>query len=201
MRRISIRTLMAFVLVSAVGLAALRNANELWSGMMLLTALVAVGVAALGAVFTCGKERAFWVGFAFFGGGYLGLTVGPWVSDTFRHQLGTPHLIGYIYELIFLSDAKLFLLEKQALEAELARRKQTTQNSGHDPTVSAMTRSIRAIQAQLTANKNAGIRYGPFQRVGHSLFALLAGLIGGTVAVWFYARRERAEAAAGGVEA
>ena len=35
MRRISIRTLMAFVLVSAVGLAALRNANELWAGMML----------------------------------------------------------------------------------------------------------------------------------------------------------------------
>ena len=34
-------------------------------------------------------------------------------------------------------------------------------------------------------------------RVGHSLFALLAGLIGGTVGVWFWGRRERAEAAAG----
>jgi hypothetical protein len=33
-----------------------------------------------------------------------------------------------------------------------------------------------------------------FGRVGHSLFALLAGLVGGTVAVWFYERRERQEA-------
>src|SRR4051794_25702782 len=32
MRRFSIRTLMAFVLVSAVGLAAIRNANERWAG-------------------------------------------------------------------------------------------------------------------------------------------------------------------------
>jgi hypothetical protein len=48
MRRFSIRTLMAFLLVPAVALAALRNANDLWAGMMLLTALGAVGVAILG---------------------------------------------------------------------------------------------------------------------------------------------------------
>jgi hypothetical protein len=28
-------------------------------------------------------------------------------------------------------------------------------------------------------------------RVGHSLFAILAGLEGGTVTIWFYGRRER----------
>jgi hypothetical protein len=48
MRRFSIPTLMAFVLVSAVGLAALRNANDLWVGMMILLALTAVGVAGRG---------------------------------------------------------------------------------------------------------------------------------------------------------
>ena len=32
-----------------------------------------------------------------------------------------------------------------------------------------------------------------FLRVGHSLFALLAGLLGGTIARWFYARRVRGE--------
>ena len=37
-----------------------------------------------------------------------------------------------------------------------------------------------------------------FQRVGHSLFTLLAGLLGGTVAVWFYMRRERARSGATG---
>jgi hypothetical protein len=29
-----------------------------------------------------------------------------------------------------------------------------------------------------------------FRRVGHSLFALLAGLLGGTFAVWFYGKRQ-----------
>ena len=44
MGRFSIRTLMASLVVSAVGLAALRNANDLWAGMMFLTALAVVGV-------------------------------------------------------------------------------------------------------------------------------------------------------------
>ena len=47
MRRFSIRTLMAFVLVCAVGMAALKNANELWAGTMLMAALAAAGVAVL----------------------------------------------------------------------------------------------------------------------------------------------------------
>ncbi len=63
MRRISIRTLMAFVLVSAVGLAALRNANELWAGMMLLVAMAALGGAVLGLILMRGRERAWWLGF------------------------------------------------------------------------------------------------------------------------------------------
>ena len=63
MRRISIRTLMALVLVSAIGLAALRNASELWAGMMLRLALAAVGVAILGVALMRGRERAWWLGF------------------------------------------------------------------------------------------------------------------------------------------
>jgi hypothetical protein len=49
MRRFSIRCLMAFVLVSAVGLAALRNANDLWARTMTLVALAVRGVAVLGS--------------------------------------------------------------------------------------------------------------------------------------------------------
>ena len=44
MRRFSLRTLMAFIVVSAVGLAALRNANEFWAGIMLLALLAASGM-------------------------------------------------------------------------------------------------------------------------------------------------------------
>ena len=87
MKRFSIRTLMAFVLVSAVGLAALRSATELWAQMMLMTSLFAVGVAVVGASLMQGRERAWWLGFAVFAGGYLALSVGPSVGDPFRQQL------------------------------------------------------------------------------------------------------------------
>ena len=72
MRRISVLSLMAFILVLAIGLAALRTASHLVAGMLLLAALAAVGVAILGAALMRGDERAWWAGFAFFGAAYLG---------------------------------------------------------------------------------------------------------------------------------
>src|ERR1035441_7935872 len=92
MRRISIRSLMALVLVSAVGLAALRNAGDLWAGMLLLGTLAAVGVAVMGAIILRGRERYWWLGFALFSGGYLALALGP-----LQRQLSTTHLLAYIH--------------------------------------------------------------------------------------------------------
>ena len=73
MHRLSIRTLMAVIVVSGVGLAALKNANELWAGIMLLAILIIVGMAILGAILLRGRDRAWWLGFALFTGGYLAL--------------------------------------------------------------------------------------------------------------------------------
>jgi hypothetical protein len=193
MRRFSIRSLMAFVLISAVGLAALRSANELWAATMLSAALAAVGVAVLGASLMRGRERAWWLGFAVFGGGYLALSVGPWVGDAFRYQLVTTHWLGELRNRMFAPNAAYLLLEKQEIEAELAKLKAVTPKFKYDPVVASLTNNLQAIQAQLTANKNAALRYDPFQRVGHCLLALLAGLVGATVALWFHARRERGE--------
>ena len=84
MRRFSIRTLMAVIVVFAVGLAALINANSLWAAMMLLISLAAVGIDVMGAVILRGGEHSWWAGFAFFGGAYLALAFAPWLSDTFQ---------------------------------------------------------------------------------------------------------------------
>jgi xanthine/uracil permease len=53
--------------------------------------------------------------------------------------------------------------------------------------------SIRALMVLIVV-----LTFDAFERIGHAIFALLLGLLGGTVAVWFYARRERATAAGGG---
>jgi hypothetical protein len=80
MRRFSIGSLMALVLICASSLAALRNASDLWAGLMTLVALASVGVSVMGAVILRGREQHWWAGFAFFGGGYLALTLAPVVS-------------------------------------------------------------------------------------------------------------------------
>ena len=64
--RFSIRTLMAVIVVSAVGLAGLRNANELWAGMLLIVALAAIGISVLGILMLRGKDQVLCVGFALF---------------------------------------------------------------------------------------------------------------------------------------
>jgi hypothetical protein len=195
MRRISIRTLMAFILVSAVGLAALRNADEVWAGMMLLLAMVAVGVAILGATLMRGRERAWWLGFAVFGGGYLVAALCPVRSD-----LATTRLLHYVIAqsslqpvIVARTPARNFRMidgryDKAALDS-FAR------DSGPGiPLIDVKDDKVIVLQEPPTrwrgilpgtANRDA------FVHAGHSVFSLLAGLVGGTLAMWFWRRRER----------
>ena len=202
MRRFSILSIMAFIVVAAIGLAALRNANDLWAGMLLLLALAAVAIAMMGAVILRGGERYWWAGFAFFGGGYLAVAVGPWLSDTFQPQLGTTQVLRHAHDRMMafasptLDDAELADLRKRRLELrsvflQVRGRKES------DPSLIATKRALAKVDQQLAA-ADAVPPFDQFRRVGHSLFTLLAGLLGGTVAVWFYMRRERARSGATG---
>jgi hypothetical protein len=92
MRRFSIRRLMAFVLVTAVGLSAIRNANEFWAAVLTIAALACVCGAVLGAILLRGRERAWWLGFAVLGGVYLLVSLSP-----LRYRLGTTHLLEYVH--------------------------------------------------------------------------------------------------------
>jgi hypothetical protein len=58
----------------------------------------------------------------------------------------------------------------------------------NDPSVVVATRELKTIDANWAANKNAAPRVDQLQRVGDALFTLLAGLIGGMVGAWFYAK-------------
>ena len=71
---------------------------------------------------------------------------------------------------------------------EVAKFQLLTGDAETDPIVLETVKQIQATQVQLAARLD-GARAGHFQRVGHSLFALLAGLVGGTGGLWFYGRR------------
>lgn len=128
MRRLSIRTLMAFVLIFAVGLAALRNANDLWAGVMLLFALAVVGVAVIGGVILRGRERCWWAGFAFFGGGYLALAIGPWFGSADQSRLVTTHLLESVRAKVVTSNIARF--EMSALDRSSVRLRVMTDDGG-----------------------------------------------------------------------
>ncbi len=74
--RFSIAWLMGVILVAGIGFAALRNPSEDWAGAMLLVTVGAVMIVAAGALCRGREERAGWLGFALFGGGYLVLAHG-----------------------------------------------------------------------------------------------------------------------------
>jgi hypothetical protein len=202
MRRFSIRSLTAFIGVVAIGLAALRDANDLWAGMLLLLALAAVAIAMMGAVILRGGERYWWAGFAFVGAGYLAVAFGPWLSDTFQPQLGTTQLLRHAHDRMMasacptLDEAELAALRQRRLELR-STYLQVRGRKESDPSLIFTTRELAKVEQQLAA-ADAVPAIDQFQRVGHSLFTLLAGLLGGTVAVWFYMRRERALSGATG---
>jgi hypothetical protein len=78
--RFSIARLMGVVLVMALGSAALRFSSEAWGGAMLLLTCGMLMLAAVGAICRAPEERARWLGFVLFGGGYLALA--NWMSHT-----------------------------------------------------------------------------------------------------------------------
>jgi len=103
MRRFSIRGLMVFVVVSAVGLAALKNANSTWAGLVLSVTLIVIGIATLGAANLRGRARSWWGGFAVFGGGYLVLAFAPGFVDQVQPKLVTSQMLGYVHSLVTAS--------------------------------------------------------------------------------------------------
>jgi hypothetical protein len=191
MRRFSIRTLMAVIVLAAVGMAALKNAGEAWDGIILMAAMAAVGVAILAAIFSRGREQAWWIGFALFGGGYLQLAAGPWTGDAFRQRLVTTSLIGHLRNRMFESNDVYLLQEKEEIRGQLEKLPPATRT--YDPVAASLRISLKAIDDQLSRNRSAARRFDHFQSIGHSLFAFLAGLVGGMVAVGFWGRRERGE--------
>jgi hypothetical protein len=197
MRRFSIRTMMALIAGAAVGLAALRNANDLWARVMMMLALGLVCVAGLWAILLRGRERAGWLGFAVLGCTYLSVSVSP-----LRSRLSTTDLFEYVHARVVSSSIATFEVSR-ADQGSILYRVVMTDGTANSRTVSnsvyRSTPSEDLLATMEPANRwrsalPGAANHDQFLRIGHSLFALLAGLVGGTVAVWFWGRRERGKA-------
>jgi hypothetical protein len=100
--RFTIARLMGVVLIMALGLAALRTPTEAGAGVMLLFTCGLVMVSLVGAVCRAPAERAWWLGFALFGFGYLAMA--HWTS-AFDQPLPTIALVDFVVSKLGLTIA------------------------------------------------------------------------------------------------
>jgi hypothetical protein len=99
--RISIKSLMAFVVLVAVGVTALARPNEGWAIVLSASTFTALLTSLLGAIFRRGLERAGWVGFAIFGWAFFALLFS-------LHDSSSPGLL-------FAFDIRFFLIRFQEI--------------------------------------------------------------------------------------
>ena len=159
--RFSLKWMLGAVALVGFGCVALYNANETWATAVLFFTVVVLLVAILGAIYL--QPRAFYVGMCIFGWGYLLLTDGPPIGEAVKPLAATDALLDVIYKTmqhgIVVDPSGIVILDSDGARM--------INNRG--PTRFASLMPIRK----------------HFQAVGHSLFALLFGIIGGAVGEWF----------------
>jgi hypothetical protein len=176
--RFNIASLLVVVLVLGVGFAALRESNDLWdSGLFTLT-LVVLLVSILLAVHRTEARRGFWVGFALFGSGYLALSLVPSIESRLMTTKGLAYL-----------DSKV---PRGSLNIATVRH---SVSWSYAPSNQVQTLATNAVGNEFTVIGQGGVwlydrttgtllngwigTSENFIRIGHSLFALLAGWLGG----------------------
>ncbi len=79
--RLTIDEILTIVLVLPIGFVAFKNANATSAAEMELLTCGLLGIAIIGAILRRGAERAWWIGFAVFGSGYLSLAFWSWSAN------------------------------------------------------------------------------------------------------------------------
>ena len=212
MNRFSVATLMGLVLVSAIGLVALRDANELWAGVMCMITFGLLGTALLSVIYLRDREQACWLGFLIFAGSYLLIALGPWADGSTERYLVTAQALRYVHSRVALPSSVLMsrIQQLQSIRRKLADRLRQSQRiirNTNDPALSRTKSSLSRIDAEIkvmqaTVPSSSEARrwrsafpgaadYEHFRRVAHCLFAVLSGLVGALMAARVCEKRVR----------
>lgn len=206
MRQVSIVTMMWAVAFFALGLAALHNASEVWAGVMLMLTLGVLGTAVIAVACRRGRERIWWLGFALFGIVYATLTFLPWFSPI-GDGLATSHFLAYLNaQAIPTWDRDPLEVQVRAARTRIQGISQADINFGaivHHFDTLQRALSLRNAKRQAQGGGPVGPALSPiagpiqrllpgiedpwsFTRIGHCLFALLAGLVGAGIGSRLY---------------
>lgn len=168
MFRFSLVSLLVAVPLVGLGCAALVYATPVWARIVVTATLAALLAAGVGAFYLPDKSRAFAGGFAICGWGYLLLSQQPWLENMKGDLLTTAAL--------------------NRVEPMLKDPKQPVADSPDMRFAVAQEQIRRALRAPGVVPDSS------FDRIGHSLWAILLGCIGGGLASVFDARRRKGKA-------
>ena len=164
--RFSIASLLVVVLVLGVGFAALRESNEIWDGGIFSMTLVILLTSVLLAIHRSEERRAFWLGFALFGVVYLGLSLVPPIES----RLITKKALAYLDSKLLGRSLGFFTIH-------------FTGTGSGGPGDRVQTVAFTVDGKRLATSSPGQVRLWDttvnFVRIGHSLFALMAGWFGG----------------------
>lgn len=108
--------LLGVAMLIAAGAFGPRYAPALWAAMAFMGAVIVLGLAVLCAVYRRGERRAFWIGFAAFGTGYLLLTMGPGLGPAIGSHFVTSKLMLAAFGVAGTAQQAAELKIRQALD-------------------------------------------------------------------------------------
>jgi hypothetical protein len=210
----SLASLLIGVFAVAFACAAMRSASDLWASAAFTACVFVLLFSILAVLFLRDSTRAFWTGFCLFGVAYLLLVFGPWFSGNVKDHLITSKLLGYTHKKLAtvpsdnagMGVAVGDLDEDGWVDLYVANDTQPNnlyRNVGNGKFVDVSeSLAFGTQQADFDADGDLDLyvsNFGAtsrrswrnFERIGHSLFALLFGLVGGVLARHLWRTRTR----------
>jgi hypothetical protein len=178
----SIKSLMLLIALVAATLVALRSTLEIWASAFYTLTLALLCTAIPALVYRQAEKRAFWIGFAAFGWGYIVMCFGavpPRAVPTLLSRTEPPPLL----TTKLLEWAYPYLRTVPPGEAIVIGKANLKDTRNIVVTSSTMMGGIRFFRSDPE----------DFLRVGHSILSLVIALAGGIVGRFFFfaARSER----------
>jgi hypothetical protein len=193
--RFHIGTIVILILMLAIGFAALRESNEIWDSSTFSLTLGLLLISSLLAIHRTGSRRAFWLGFTLFGSTYLGLSLVPFIESRLITTKALTFLVSKVPGSIGAGLAyfdydndgvvDLYVVNNSQHNALYSNKgngtfDDVTAVAGLKPAGNQAWFSIRpALAGSIGATEN-------FVRIGHSLLAVVAALLGGQLSRYLH---------------
>ena len=180
MTRLSLRTLFLLMAICAVSIASFRHASDGWRTAVVSLAAIEFCVATIMAIVDRGRRRAAAIGCVLFMAAYglallLSAPLGSTIAENREFNPSTGRLpTSVLLRELYVRVAQVGWVDVRTGKPAKERGSAASVNSGDSTTTTAGEIPDREV----------------FMVMGHSWWALLLGILGGSVGRWAYARHE-----------